>query len=347
MRRYSWLCLLLLAACKGGSDRTQADISAFVDTTEAASGGLYAISVDPDLPEYRPKAGVAGTLSSIGSDTMNNLMALWAEEFRKYYPNVKIEVEGKGSSTAPPALIQGTAQLGPMSRPMKASEQDAFEKAFGYPPTEVSVALDGLAVFVHKDNPIDCLTLPQIDAIFSKTRLLGYPQDIRTWGDLGLSGEWANRPISLYGRNSASGTYGFFKDHALGGGDFKDNVKEQPGSASVVQGVSVDPNGIGYSGIGFVTSGVKTVSVANKEGDPCFAPTPENVYSSRYSLWRPLYIYINRKPNGEMDPLVREFLNFVLSKQGQEVVIRDGYLPLHTDMLKAERRKLGLDPDNT
>ncbi|MCS7081466.1 MAG: phosphate ABC transporter substrate-binding protein PstS family protein [Bacteroidetes bacterium] len=350
MRRIGWLgVLLLLAACGGGrsEQERQVDASVFLQTAPGATGTPAQVAVDPDLPEYQPKPGVAGRLSSIGSDTMNNLMALWAEEFKKYYPNVKIEVEGKGSSTAPPALIQGTAQLGPMSRPMKASERDAFEKAFGYSPTEISVALDGLALFVHKDNPIDCLTLPQVDAIFSKTRLLGHPQDIRTWGDLGLRDPWANRPISLYGRNSASGTYGFFKDHALGGGDFKANVKEQPGSASVVQGVSVDPNGIGYSGIGFVTSSVKALSIAARPGEPCYAPTPENIYKGRYPLWRPLYIYVNRKPNGELDPLVREFLNFVLSKQGQEVVIRDGYLPLHTDMLKAERRKLGLNPDAT
>ncbi len=298
------------------------------------------IKVDPKLPSYKKVSGISGNLNSIGSDTMNNLMTLWGEAFTRYYPNVRLQVEGKGSSTAPPALIAGTAQFGPMSRKMKNKEIDAFEKAFGYKPTVIRTALDALAVYVNKDNPIQGLTLRQVDAIFSKTRAGGYPKDIRTWGDLGLSGAWANKPISLYGRNSASGTYGYFKKHALFKGDYKDTVKEQPGSASVVQGVSEDRYGIGYSGIGYITSGVRAVPLARKPGAPFAEANMENVIKGKYPLARFLYIYINKEPGKPLTPLVREFLKFVLSKEGQEIVIKDGYLPLPYKVVKEELAKL-------
>jgi phosphate transport system substrate-binding protein len=218
------------------------------------------VQVDAKVPAYQPMPGVRGNLGSIGSDTLNNLMTFWSEGFRKLYPGVRIQVEGKGSSTAPPALIEGTAQFGPMSRKMKDSEIQAFEKKYGYPPTQIHVAVDALAVYVHRDNPLGELTLPQVDAIFSKNRLCGAPTRLATWSEVGLNGPLATRPIRLYGRNSASGTYGYFKEVALCEGDFADTVKEQPGSASVVQGVSEDPQGMGYSGIGYRTSGVKALA---------------------------------------------------------------------------------------
>lgn len=316
-------------------------LAAFAVSAMAAVVGAEApVQVDPALPAYVKVSGVSGTLNSIGSDTMNNLMTLWAEGFAKFYPNVKVQVEGKGSSTAPPALISQTAQVGPMSRAMKESERDQFEARFGYKPTEIRSAIDALAVYVNKDNPIASLSLPQVDAIFSKTRRLGYPNELKLWGDLGLTGPWANRRISLYGRNSASGTYGFFKEHALGNGDFKDEVKEQPGSASVVQGVTEDIAGIGYSGIGYRTSGVKAVALSLREGEPPVAATAENVYDGRYPLARFLYIYVNRAPGQPLAPLVREFLKFVLSKEGQEIVIKDGYLPIPASVVMEERKKI-------
>jgi phosphate transport system substrate-binding protein len=296
-----------------------------------------AIKVDPRLPEYKVVPGVSGKLASIGSDTLNNLMTFWAEEFRKLYPNVTVEIEGKGSSTAPPALIAGTAQVGPMSREMKAQEVDAFEKKFGYKPTAIPVALDGLAVYVHKDNPIKSLTLQQIDSIFSSTRKRG-GLEANTWGDLGLKGEWAKRPISLYGRNSASGTYGFFKEHALRNGDYRSSVKEQPGSASVVQGVEKDLGGIGYSGIGYKTSGVRAIPVADK-GAPV-EPTQASVDSFKYPIARYLYVYINVPPTGA-DPLTREFIRFILSRQGQEDTVKDGYFPLPEAKAGQSRKSVG------
>jgi phosphate transport system substrate-binding protein len=294
--------------------------------------------VDPAIQPYAKASGVSGNLNSIGSDTLNNLMTYWAEGFGKQYPNVRIQIEGKGSSTAPPALISGTAQVGPMSRPMKAEEIDEFEKKYGYKPSLVRVAVDGLAVYVHKDNPLDRLTLQQVDAIFSKTRKMG-GKEIKTWGDLGLTGEWAAKPISLYGRNSASGTYGFFKEMALAKGDYKDTVKEQPGSASVVQGVTEDKYGIGYSGIGYRTSGVKPVMLAGKDGQ-FFSTEAGDVLSGKYPLSRYLYVYYNSAPNQPVDPLVREFLRYVESREGQEIVVKDGYLPVSGKIVGEELAKL-------
>lgn len=286
------------------------------------------ITVDESLPTYQAVEGISGNLNSIGSDTLNNLMTFWAEAFKKFYPNVNIQIEGKGSSTAPPALISGLAQIGPMSRPMKATEMDEFEKAHGYKPTAIRVAVDALAVFVNKDNPIEGLSIPQVDAIFSKSRRYGHAEDLATWGQVGLTGDWAGRPFSLYGRNSASGTYGFFKEHALKNGDFKDTVKEQPGSASVVQGITVDRFGIGYSGIGYVTPGVRALPLSSKDGEPFVAATQENAYSGDYPLSRFLYVYVNAKPGEGLDPLTREFIKLILSREGQEICVKDGYFPL-------------------
>lgn len=307
-----------------------------------ASSVVFAqqIEVDKRIPMYKKVSGISGSASSIGSDTMNNLMALWLESFRKYYPNVKIQIEGKGSSTAPPALIEGTAQFGPMSRPMKASEVDKFEKQFGYPPTMLRTSLDALAVFVNKDNTIQGLTLAQVDAIFSKTRRGEYKENVSKWGQVGLKGDWQQAGISLYGRNSASGTYGFFKQHALFKGDYKDEVKEQPGSASVVQGVAEDRYAVGYSGIGYKTSGVRVVPLALDAGEPFRDGTLENVLDGSYPLGRFLGLYINKAPGKQLDPLVREFAKFIFSKEGQEIVIKDGYMPVPYEVVKEELEKL-------
>lgn len=297
------------------------------------------IQVDADLPSYEKVSGISGNLNSIGSDTLNNLMTLWAEGFKKVYPNVNVQIEGKGSSTAPPALIEATAQLGPMSRAMKSKETDEFEKKFGYKPTPIRTSLDSLAVFVNKDNPIQGLNIQQVDALFSKNRKCGATLDTATWGDLGLSGNWASAPISLYGRNSASGTYGFFKKVALCKGDYKDTVKEQPGSASVVQGVSEDRKGAGYSGIGYTTSGVRAIPLV-KEGSDYVEPTYENVASGQYPLSRFLFVYVNKEPNKALDPLTKEFLKFVLSKEGQEIVVKDGHYPMSAKLVNEDRAAL-------
>jgi len=305
--------------------------------------GIAQAQVDSNLPSYQPVSGVSGNVKSIGSDSLNNLMALWAEGFNRAYPNVRIEIEGKGSGTAPPALIQGTAQFGPMSRPMRAAEIQEFEARFGYPPTAIRGAIDALAVFVHKDNPIQCLSLQQLDAIFSSTRNGGASAPINTWGEVGLTGEWANRPISLYGRNSASGTYGYFKEVALFDGDFRNEVKEQPGSSTVVQGTGSDIAGIGYSGIGYRTADVRPVPLRATDDGECFEPTVEAASAGNYPIARFLYIYVNKNPNEALDPVRAEFIRFVYSREGQEAVLRDGYFPVNKGLADADLEAFGLN----
>lgn len=301
------------------------------------------VKVDQDLPDYKPVEGVSGDIKAVGSDTLNNLMALWSEGFKKIYPNVQVEIEGKGSSTAPPALIEGTSNFGPMSRKMKDKEIDAFVEKYGYAPVELPTSIDMLAVYVNKDNPINGMTIPQVDAIFSKTRKMGYSEDITNWGQLNLDGQFSNLPISVYGRNSASGTYGYFKKHVLGKGDYKDSVKEQPGSSAVVQGVASDIGGIGYSGIGYKTADVKAIALAPSEGDEMIPATPEYAYTGEYPLARYLYIYVNYKPGSQLDPIRREFIKYIFSKQGQEMVVKDGYYPVTADIARETLEQVGIE----
>ncbi|MGB9129665.1 MAG: phosphate ABC transporter substrate-binding protein PstS family protein [Thiobacillus sp.] len=301
-----------------------------------------AVKVDPALPSYEKASGVSGNFTSVGSDTLNNLMTLWAETYKRNYPNVNIQIQGAGSSTAPPALIEGAANFGPMSRMMNAKEIEAFEKKYGYKPTPVPVAIDALAVYVNKDNPIKGLSITQVDAIMSATRKCGGAADITTWGQVGMTGEWASRTIALYGRNSVSGTYGYFKENALCKGDFKRNVAEQPGSASVVQSVTGQIGAIGYSGIGYKTSGVRALPLAKKDGEPFVEPDATHAIEGTYPLARVLYVYVNKRPNQPLAPLEREFVKLVLSKQGQEVVIKDGFVPMPAAMAAKALVDLGI-----
>ena len=324
-------------------------LKALITTITLATGSLVlgtgaatASQIDADIPAYKKASGVSGNLSSVGSDTLANLMTLWAEDFKREYPNVNVQIQAAGSSTAPPALTEGTSNIGPMSRKMKDKELAAFEKKHGYKPTAVPVAIDALAVFVNKDNPIKGLSMADVDAIFSSTRKCGGDADIATWGQTGLDGSWKNRSIQLYGRNSVSGTYGYFKKKALCKGDFRNNVNEQPGSASVVQSVSASLNGIGYSGIGYKTSSVRTVPLAKKPGMPFVAATPDNAVNNSYPLSRFLFVYVNKQPNKKLPPLESEFLKMVLSQQGQEVVVKDGYIPLPSKVVEKYLSQLDL-----
>jgi phosphate transport system substrate-binding protein len=293
-----------------------------------ATISFSASAIDAEIASYKKVEGVSGSLSSVGSDTLANLMTLWAEEFKRLYPNVTVQIQAAGSATAPPALTEGTATLGPMSRMMKSEEVEAFESKHGYKPTAIPVAVDALAIFVNKDNQLTSISIPQVDAIYSATRACGHDSDISQWSDLGLSGDLGSQRIQLFGRNSASGTYGYFKESALCKGDFKSSVNEQPGSASVVQGVTKSLNGIGYSGIGYRTSSVKALPLSRKDGGEAIEPTPENAVSGKYPLARYLYVYVNKHPNEPLAPLEKEFILMVLSKTGQDVVVKDGYVSL-------------------
>ena len=305
----------------------------------AFTGSVSAAGIDPATPTYKKASGVSGNISSVGSDTLANLMTLWAEDFKKIYPNVNVQIQAAGSSTAPPALTESTSNLGPMSRKMKSKEIASFEKKYGYKPTAIPVAIDALAVYVNKDNPVKGMTIKDVDAIFSSTRKCGGSKNIGKWGDLGLSGAWKNRDIQIYGRNSVSGTYGYFKKKALCKGDYKNNVNEQPGSASVVQSVTTSINGIGYSGIGYKTSGVKAVPLSKKGGEYVEA-TSANAVKGTYPLSRFLYVYVNKAPNKPLAPLEREFIKMVMSKRGQEVVLKDGYIPLPAKVISKYLAKI-------
>jgi phosphate transport system substrate-binding protein len=315
-------------------------LSVGIGRGEQTGGG---VQIDPKLPDYAKQSGeVSGDIKATGSDTMINTMLIWTDGFKHYYPDVKAEVEGKGSNTAPPALTNGTANFGTMSRDWKASESDEFEKRFGYKPTSLATSIDLLAVYVNKNCPLDNLTLQQVDAIFSATRKGGADKEIVRWGDLGLKGDWADKPISLYGRNSASGTYQYFKEKALFGGDFKPNVAEQPGSSAVVNSIANDQYGIGYSGIGYKTPNVKALSLDAGKG--LVSAAPENAYNGKYPMTRALYLSLNYKPDSTLDPLRREFVLYVFSQQGQRDVVKEGYLPVMATMAEKQLAKVGLGP---
>lgn len=296
--------------------------------------------LDPELPAYEKISGVSGTLSSAGSDTLANLMTLWSDEFKRFYPNVTVQIQAAGSSTAPTALTEGTANIGPMSRLMRDQEIEAFEQRFGYKPTLFAVAIDALSVFVHKDNPIAGMTLEELDGVFSATRNCPGARTIDRWGQLGLTGSWENREIQRYGRNSVSGTYGHFKERALCRGDFRNSVNEQPGSASVVQSVATSLNGIGYSGMGYATSSVRAIPIARAAGEPFIEPSMDNAIAGAYPMARFLYLYVNDPPDQPMSPLIREFVRMALSREGQAVVLRDGYVPFPATVAARERARL-------
>ncbi|MCP4988445.1 MAG: phosphate ABC transporter substrate-binding protein PstS family protein [Colwellia sp.] len=314
-------------------------VISFISLSTLISFSSFAL--DEKLPVYQKVSGISGNVSSVGSDTLANMMTFWAEDFKRTYPNVNVQIQAAGSSTAPPALTEATSNLGPMSRKMKSREIEAFQKRYGYKPTKVRVAIDALAVFVHKDNPLKGLTIAQVDAVFSNNRKCGANKNIDRWGDLGLSGAWTDKDVQLYGRNSVSGTYGYFKKKALCKGDFKNSVNEQPGSASVVQSVSASLNGIGYSGIGYRTSGVRALSLA-KKGTNFIEANMENAISGKYPLSRYLYVYVNKHPNKALPPMEAEFLKMILSKSGQSIVEKDGYIPLPSSVVAKELKKLAL-----
>lgn len=302
------------------------------------------VEVDPNLPDYVPVSGIAGgSMKTVGSDTMNNMVGLWTEEFKKFYPGVKPEVDGKGSSNAIPALSSGQATFGPMSREPKKSEIEDFKSKFQYEPTILPTSIDMLAVYVNKDNPIEGLSFPEVDAIFSSTRKMGAKRRSEKWADFLSGSPVASQSITCYGRNAASGTYGYFKEVVMGDGDFGNWVNELPGSSAVVQSVGKNLNGIGYSGIGYKTADVKALSLATEIGGEVIAPTPENAYNGAYPLSRYLYLSVNYDERSGLDPLRREFLKYVFSKQGQQQVVKDGYLPVSAELAAEALASVGIE----
>lgn len=292
-----------------------------------------------EVPSYERVPGVAGKISSVGSDTLANLMTFWSQEFKTLYPQVGFQIQASGSSTAPPALLEGTATIGPMSRELKPSEIRDFVREHGYPPTVLKVAMDAIAIFVDRRNPLSGMSLDQVDAVFSETQFCGSNQKIERWQQLGLDEDGYRSPIRTFGRNSVSGTYGLFKIMALCDGDFKNTVNEQPGSASVVLSVASGTGAIGYAAYGYKTAGVRALPLGESL-DNLIPLSIETVRNETYPFSRFLYLVINKKPGEPLPTLEREFLRYILSKEGQRQVVRDGYFPIREDVLVRQRRLL-------
>ncbi len=305
----------------------------------AALLSILPVSVVAEGPDYERQPGVAGKITSVGSDTLANLMTFWSQEFRQLYPQVKFQIQASGSSTAPPALIEGTATIGPMSRELKPSEIRDFVRTHGYPPLVLRVAMDAIAIFVERRNPLTGMTLQEVDATFSATRYCGASTSIERWQQLGVTHDRYQSPIRLFGRNSVSGTYGLFKIMALCEGDFKNTVNEQPGSASVVLSVASSEGAMGYAAYGYKTAGVKALPLGETR-DTLTPLTKETVRNESYPFSRFLYLVVNKAPGEPLPTLEREFLRFILSKQGQRQVERDGYFPIREDVLLRQRRLL-------
>ena len=310
----------------------------------------------PALPAYKPVASLSGEIRSVGADTMEDLMKLWIAGFQKIYPNVKFQMEAKASGTAAPALTSGTADIGPVAREVLPNEAEPFRAKYGYDIFSVRVAggsyrtpgrTHAITFFVNAKNPIGKLSFQQLDAMYSTTSKAGANQDIATWGQAGATGEWADKPIHLWGLKRPNGIAYFIQTRVLQGGDYKEGINEHttvgnlPALDAIARGVADDPYAIGYSGFANVIDGVKTVALAEKPKGPFYKGTFEEVASYKFPLSRVIYINLNRKPGTPIDPKVREFLKFVLSRDGQELVEKEGiFLPLTPEIVKQELAKL-------
>ncbi|WP_371194156.1 PstS family phosphate ABC transporter substrate-binding protein [Glaciecola sp. SC05] len=288
---------------------------------------------------YHSTPGVFGSITSIGSDTLATLVSLWAEQFQTLYPHVKFQIQASGSATASQALTQGTASIGPMSRALTPVEIQGFTRRYGYPPTSLIVAIDAMAIYVEKNNPLTELSMQQIDAIFSVTRFCGGKNNIRRWQQLGIGKFGENRAIQVFGRNSASGTYDLFKKLGLCDGDYDVRVNEMPSSSSVVQSVASSIGGIGYAALGHGNTDVKAVAIGQAAG-PFYAPSAENIQADRYPFSRYLYIVVNKAPGTPLPTLEKAFLSFILSEQGQQIVQQSNYYPVSGRLLERQRRLL-------
>jgi phosphate transport system substrate-binding protein len=316
------------------------------------------LSVDPAIPSWKPGEVASEpeeALNLVGADVMDEITLGWVKLFRKAYPKLSVTMEARASGTGGPALTDGRAHLAPVGRELLPAEEKSFVDKFGYKPLAIRVATGSVGslgktatsvVLVDKNNPIKGLTMAQLDAIYSKTRRRGHPE-IRTWGDLGLTGEWAKRPIHLYGLKPVNGIEQFLKLNLLLGGEYKDDIQFVKGKGFThaftvaAEDMAQRPGGLTYALLANVTPNVKVVPLAERAGEPFLEPTVENVYSHRYPLSRYVYIFVNRPPGKALEPKVKEFLKAVLSREGQEIVAKEGvYIPLTPQIVREELAKL-------
>jgi phosphate transport system substrate-binding protein len=293
------------------------------------------IKADPTIPAYRKVATLEGNIRSIGSSTLSSLILRWSSEFKLLYPTVDVLVTGGGSEAAPIALIAGTTELAPMSRPMRASEIDAFKQKFGYEPTRITVGLDAIAVYVNKNNPLTQISIKNLDGIFSATQKRG-SEALKTWGQLGLTGEWTAREIELKGPSRAQGIYSLFKELVLDGGDYRFDLRAEPVASSIVQGVGADEAAIGFASYFYHSARTRALAVSVTGEPPFTLPEQESVVSGRYPLARSLYIYVNLAAKGNLPANTMEFLRFICSASGQQIAARDGNYPLNAARVKTE-----------
>lgn len=329
-------------------------------------GGTLAFGHLPaaeSAPAFEAARSLAGTIRIWGPANMAALARHWAEGFQRVQPGVKVELNLLGSDTAIPGLYSGRADLAFLGRENNLTDDNGFFRPMQYKPerfelTTGSLDMPGktnaLVVFVHRDNPLAQLTLAQLDAIFGHERRRGAPRNIRTWGDLGLAGEWADRPVNLYGYDAETGTGQFFLKAVLGGSrkmnwenlrEFK-NLRRPDGSISTAAEQSLDalrPDrfGLAVSSVRFTSPELKAVALAADEAGPYFHATKEALIARQYPLARVTYAFINRPPGSAIDPKVREFLRYIFSREGQADIVREGgYLPLNDDTLAAQRQRL-------
>jgi len=315
---------------------------------------------DSNFEQYQPAPGIGGRITIAGSDTMQPLMVKLAASFTAFQPKAKFGVEGTGSSQAIREFIlslslqrrgdkargkgtDGTSSTSLLasSRPLTDQEIKGFVSHHGYEPISIPIAMDAVAMYVHNDNPIGQLNLEQVDGMFSSTVKRAKGEHLSTWGQVGLKDYWSGQPIHLYGRNKTSGTREFFRHVALVDGELHEDVQEQPGSASEILAIAQDPFAIGYAGVGFHSSMVRIIPLASGATDPAILPNAETVSNGQYPLARPLYLYVNKNPDGKLDPVVGEFLKFVNSRQGQETVARANFYPLTGAQISKNLELLG------
>jgi phosphate transport system substrate-binding protein len=301
----------------------------------ASTSKTAQFQLDAALPEYRRAQNADGKLTSIGSSALTQMLNRWSDDFKRIHPALEFEVIGGGSGTAPPALVEGKADLAPMSRPMNDGERAAFRTKFGYEPTQITVGVDALAVLVNKNNPIKQISLRDLDALYSLSRKRG-GGEIATWGQLGLKDAWAPQPIRVFGPNSAQGMYALFRADVLQGGEYRYDMRSEPVASAISQGVAADDFAIGFASHVFASARARPVAVSETPDGNAVLPTQATSASGEYPLARKLYIYINRKPGVALTPTLAEFIRYVCSKQGQGVAIELGHFPLSAKLAGSE-----------
>ncbi|MDP9049188.1 MAG: substrate-binding domain-containing protein [Acidobacteriota bacterium] len=311
----------------------------------------YSATVDPAIPAYRPVKGLSGTLKGVESNTVTVLQQKWIDGFTKIYPNVKISVDIGGSGQGGPRLTNGSADFAFIAREMMGREETPFIDKFGYRPLAISVSGGSLAVkaftdcvvfIVNKDNPLNEITYPQLDAIYSATHNRGIKESITTWGQLGLTGEWVDKPIHAWGVEIPNGYDNFVNMHVLANGQWREGIQSQKTVIPLSDKVAADKYAISYTGLAWDTNpGTKVLRLSVHPGDPAIEPTFENVTSQKYPLARTIYIFVNREPDKSLTPVLREFIRYTLSREGQQAIVDDRiFTPLPAAMDATEAKKL-------